>query len=499
MERLPRWLPLLLALGVYAGLHARSLTAPPVGRDAWRETDVLTVSRNFCREHAPIWLPRIDARGEGSGITGMEFPAIDWTIGKLECAGFDPVKAGRALVFVFALLAIGCLYWLLYEAGGTPPHPDPALRGEAQLRAILAAAVFAFSPLLFYYGRSVQPDVPAVALALLSLVLFERATRSGQLRAVPLFGAAGAIALAALIKLPAIVYGLPMLVLLISRRPARACAREWRLWAFAAIALVPAFLWYRYARALQDRYGIHYFYLGSDLPSLVRAWTSWRFYDRIFLQQLFDVYAFPLASAAALWGLFLARTPAWVRAMAIGAVTYFFLAGFQASHHFYYGVIATPAVAAPAGIALGALFAKLRRPGLVAAAAVAVIAAYGVGRTARWVAPEDALGPFEAAKAELARVEPQDARALVFSRGDPKLLWLLDRKGWVGAADGVPARLVESAPRAPIVALDGQRLSTEVRRGFAEALAQLGYRRIVAFSAVEVWVGGVGARSGALR
>ena len=42
-------------LVLYVLLLAPSLALPPIGRESWRETDILIVGRNFCRERAPLW------------------------------------------------------------------------------------------------------------------------------------------------------------------------------------------------------------------------------------------------------------------------------------------------------------------------------------------------------------------------------------------------------------------------------------------------------------
>src|SRR5260370_32939443 len=117
------------------------IAAPPLGRDGWRESDVLMVGRNFCREDGSLFYPRIDQRGDGPGITGMEFPLLNYLEGKLACAGANQVAVGRGISIAFALAPIASIYLL----------PRTHRRGSA---ALLAASAFAFSPLVYYYGAS---------------------------------------------------------------------------------------------------------------------------------------------------------------------------------------------------------------------------------------------------------------------------------------------------------------------------------------------------------
>jgi len=57
------------------------ITNPPleVGHN-WRQTTVTMVSRNFLEADNNIFYPRIDIAGEKSGITGMEFPLLNYMI-----------------------------------------------------------------------------------------------------------------------------------------------------------------------------------------------------------------------------------------------------------------------------------------------------------------------------------------------------------------------------------------------------------------------------------
>lgn len=438
------------------------------------------VGRNLCREHTGLWLPRIDARGEGPGITGMEFPLLNGIAGGLSCVGVDQITAARVLTLLFALLAMVALYAL---AAG-------ALGGSA---ALLATAAFAFSPLIFYYGRSIQPDVPAVALALTALWLLERSVREEQTRWGLYLGSAATFALGILIKLPVVVFGLPAVLLLASRRSARTLVTRWGYGSYLPLALLPALIWYTHARALQDVYGIHYFNLGSRPAQLVQAWTSRVFYQRLFVQQLFDVFAFPLLSAAAAIGCFWGHFPAWMRGMAVATVAFFLLAGFAASHHFYYNVVAVPAVALLGAGTVEQVLERvsrtrgawLERPAL-AALWVALIA-YGLWRTRGWFPKAHAEEPYIAARRALDKDAP-GAQVLVLSRGDPKLLWFLDRKGRIGSARHEVRWLAARAPKPRVVALDGARLDARTQAALAQELSQLGYTPSSRAEALQVWV-----------
>jgi hypothetical protein len=298
------------------------------------------------------------------------------------------------------------------------------------------------------------------------------------------------MALAILIKLPAIVFGLPVAMLVLGRRSWRGPAR-WQYLAYLPIAVLPGFLWYWHARHLQGQYGIHYYYLGPDIAQLVADWADPGFYRRIFLEQLFDVYAFPAISVLSLAALIGRgkRMPGWVLGMAIAALAYFFLAGGTAAYHYYYGLPAVPILCILAAAWTEELASRWG-PAVewgVTLVLVVMIGLYGPHRTRRWPPPPGAEKPYAAAKALLDSVAPAGRRVALFSVGDPTLLWLMDRKGWV-APEIDPVLWAGSKVDLPsILLLDGKRLGPELRGSLEEAFRRRGYFPLPSDPQVGIW------------
>jgi hypothetical protein len=431
-------------IGLYALLLSPSLALPPNGRESWRETDVLIVGRNFCRENAPLWEPRVDARGSGPGITGMEFPILSFMQGRLGCGDATQVLTARAMTLLFAVTAAWALYRLAKESLG-------------QSSALLAVIFFSFSPIVFYYGRSVMPDVPSIALALIGVWLLRCGlATTGRRFFVRVSASALAFALGAAIKLPSIVYGLPAVVSVFElRRPKRASqAIGWLL--FGAIAVIPVFAWYWYARDLQDRAHLHLFTLTRSPSEIFADWGNPYFYRLVFIQHAFDNYAFPLATGAAILAAVRRRSrlPAWVQAFAIGALIYLLLAGDAAAWHPYYGIPAVPAIALLAAIEVESWiqrWAVLHR--YLLGSVLLCAASYSVWRTWHWFPKLSLTQPYEAAKRAADAASEPAARATVFSGGNPRLFWFFDRKGWLDPVDPevwLPLHRAE----APLVLID---------------------------------------------
>jgi len=474
LSRQAVWAVLGLTACAYVLLLLPSLGAQAVN---WREADVLIVGRNLCRGEGTLWLPRVSSVAEGPGITGMEFPLLNLAASGWACGGPAQVVVARALTVLLALVGVGAVGVL---AARTLKPPG----------ALVAIVAYAFSPLVFFYARTIQPDVPALSLALLALALLDLALPAQRpTRWWVYWLSAAVMAGGALVKLPVIVYGLPLLALLWSRRGWHA-ASDWRYWVYLPLSVAPPAVWYVHARRLQDRYGLHTFALGASWPELRSSWTTPRFYQQIFVQQLFDTYAYFLISAIAVLALVLLRrtAPLWLRAMAVAAVVFFFLAGSTAAWHLSYGLIAVPPIVFAAAFGVQALLegAPDARGRAVLAALLLLVAGYGVWRGRAWFAAAGQPAPSADARAALdARLAP-DQRILVLSSGDPKLLWYLDRKGPVAGPE-FRSWLVPAERRPAAVVMDVQAI-----RGWAEGaretLSDAGYARLFRHAAVEIWL-----------
>jgi hypothetical protein len=477
------WIPIAGVAAAFALAHAGYLRLPPLGRDSWRAADGLGVGRSYCEEQAPFWLPRVDSRGQTSGITGMEFPLLNWTEGRLACFGFDQVAVARTLTLLFAVMAIIAIGFL----AGTTGLPAAGW---------MAAAAFATSPLVWYYGVAIQPDVPAVALMLVALSLLEKGTRA-RVQSGWMTASAGAAALGILIKLPVIVFGLPSAVLVISRLGWRRALRDWRTWAYAAIALVPPAGWYRYAHHLQDTYGLQTFYLGESWRDLLSESLRPSLYTSVFVQKLFDAYAFPLLSAVAVIALLFAwrRQAVWVRGLAIASIAYVLLAGFHVEHHFYYGLPLVPVIAVAAGIALarwsdgpGAQSRLRRAVSLLIIVGAAVYGPYRVANAHWWPRAEDAR-QYEQARAALETHTGSDEGLALFSANDPTLFWWLHRHGSLAPEHGSVEWFHSLRPFPRAVALDRRvEAVTSIRALLAASFTKAGYRPIWNSPGLEVWV-----------
>ena len=137
-------------------LRLYGITFPPleVGHN-WRQTDGLMIARNFY-EHGPdILHPTVDVGGEKSGITGSEFPILNYLIYLVAKVFGYQHWYGRLIVLVFSSLGV----YFFYKGIRMYFGESAAFNGT-----MLLLVSFWFS-----YSRKIIPDAFAISLCLIGL------------------------------------------------------------------------------------------------------------------------------------------------------------------------------------------------------------------------------------------------------------------------------------------------------------------------------------------
>ena len=232
---------LLLVLIALVAMRSVWIDTPCAGAHAWRQADTLAVARNYLTEDAPFLLPRIDRRGDLTGICGCEFPALNYfvAVAYRMCGLHEWV--GRAVVLLISILASLCLHAHVRQRSGSSV-------------ALIAVLLMNSAPAYFYYSRCVMPDTVAVAAMLGSLWAFGRWLACD--RASWLAGSAVAAAFALLVKPSAgiLLFGFAFCLL---RRDGLGVLRQVRLWLWTAAILLPFLWWYGvHVPWLNEQYGL---------------------------------------------------------------------------------------------------------------------------------------------------------------------------------------------------------------------------------------------------
>lgn len=144
------WLVFLTVIRLYA------ITLPPLEHQhPWRQADGLMIARNFLETDANILYPRVDIAGEKTGITGSEFPILNYLIYLIAAVFGYAHWYGRLVVLIVS--GSGSFYF--YKS-------IKRYFGES---AAFNAAVILTASYWFSYSRKVMPDCFAASLCIMAL------------------------------------------------------------------------------------------------------------------------------------------------------------------------------------------------------------------------------------------------------------------------------------------------------------------------------------------
>ena len=286
-RRRPRTVLVALVL-LHVALHLRWIGLPPSGFHAWRQTQVLSIARNYAEESMNLLEPRVDSRGADSGITGLEFPLPYWLMAVgYRLLGFHHWVHRVVMLGFGAIAIVGA--WRL----GRALFGDPVW-------GLAMAALLILNPLFGYYSFVAAPDVPMLGFLLLGLAAL---SEPAMPPARSLVAGTLSLAVAALLKLSSAAAWPPALVdgwrRLRALRDGRASVAIAALVGGAAVAA-----WYLWARHLSDANHNHDFMLASKLPYPIAIVPGVA--RKVLMQWLPEVYSsYPqfVLVLVGLWGL----------------------------------------------------------------------------------------------------------------------------------------------------------------------------------------------------
>jgi 4-amino-4-deoxy-L-arabinose transferase-like glycosyltransferase len=322
------------------------ITDPPleIGHN-WRQTTVTMVARNFLEVDNNIFLPRIDFAGEKTGITGMEFPFLNYLIYLIaEIFGYDHWY-GRLINLTVSSLGL----WYFFKLVGKY-FPEKV--------AFYSTIVLAVS-IWFQFSRKIMPDTFSMSIVIAAIYygtqyLENLSRRNNNLSLLAYFVLMG---IGVLSKLPS-GYLLSIFIFFFIS-PRITLKRKLIFTAISATALLPVVLWYFYwVPHLVSTYGFWHFFMGKSLiqgfheivsnPNL----TFGRFYETAlkFIGFAVFLYGLSIAIIKKEWKIYYL--------FAVTGLSFLIVilkAGFTFSHHNYYIIPFVPVMALVAGYGLNQL------------------------------------------------------------------------------------------------------------------------------------------------
>ena len=232
-KRYDRWL-LWLGLPLLAvALHWQVWDMELRGMHVWRQTQTQQAIDGFGKEDFNILNPRRLERGDGDGILRLEFPLYQWTTAALGKLFGHSILLSRLMVFLLSFLAAIGMHRLVNTIT------------ESRGAAFMGAFFLMFSPLIFFYGVSVMPDMMALCASIWGLYFCIASMREFSWGKFAI--AAALIGLGTLIKLPFIVFEaafIPLLLRGFSKKHEQKPLGSLKMILVLNLGLLPAFAWY---------------------------------------------------------------------------------------------------------------------------------------------------------------------------------------------------------------------------------------------------------------
>ena len=314
------------------------ITNPPLEvAHNWRQTTVTMVARNFYEISPNILYPRIDFAGDKSGITGMEFPFLNYLIYLVSLIFGYSHWYGRLInLFVSSL---GIFYFF------------KIIKKYFDENIAFYSSIVLLSSIWFAYSRKIMPDTFSMSLTLIGFYfgtnyLDTKSKRLFSLILYFIFTLLGVIS-----KLPS-GYILILFVLLFINKEINLTSKI--LFSITTLLLIfPISLWYFYwVPYLVERYGFWHFFMGKEISQGFYEIchnmneTLAHFYDSALKYIGFSIFVIGLCISILqknkmLLLIFLLSFLAFLIVI--------FKAGFTFSHHSYYIIPFVPVMALVCG------------------------------------------------------------------------------------------------------------------------------------------------------
>lgn len=275
-------------------LRMINIFSPVSGWHSWRQSDTASIARNFYENGYNFLNPQINWGGSGTGFVESEFQVYPFIVSILYSVfGVNDVW-GRLVSVIFSVLTVLGIYLLVRKI----------INEET---ALWSALIYAILPLNIFYGRAFMPDSAMLICSVYGVYFFYKWVESDSIKHFILCGIF--ISLAALIKLPALYLGLPLLYIAYHKYGFNLFGK-FKLYILALMIFLPAALWYYHAHQLflngGSSFGIWTY--GQDKWGMFSLLTDPAWYSDIFFKSIAERHLTYPAFILFVWGLFIKRT-----------------------------------------------------------------------------------------------------------------------------------------------------------------------------------------------
>ena len=333
--------PIVLWIAIFFLIRCIGITNPPLDvAHNWRQTTVTMVARNYLETGGHFFYPQIDVAGEKTGITGMEFPLLNYLIYLVSKVFGYAHWYGRLINLVVS--SFGIYYFFLL------------VKKHIHESSAFPSAMLLLGSIWFAYSRKIMPDTFSMSILIWGIYQGLEFMKSGTVWKL-LLSCVG-ITLGILCKLPMIFAIVPLALLWFDKTHLR--MRIYSFFGVLALAVGLSFLYYfRWVPYLNEKFGFVHFFMGKSIQiGAMEILANWK---DVIEKYYLDALHFT-GFAAWLVGLFLLwkqrkNQPALFYTVAIATLAFMGImlkSGTTFAIHSYYIVPFAPVMALVAGYAL---------------------------------------------------------------------------------------------------------------------------------------------------
>jgi 4-amino-4-deoxy-L-arabinose transferase-like glycosyltransferase len=399
------------------------ITNPPLEiAHNWRQSTVTMVARNFYEIDNNIFYPRIDIAGEKTGITGMEFPILNYLIYLTAKVFGYQHWYGRLINLIISSIGIFMFFKLL--------------RKYFEENIAFAATIVLLSSLWFSYSRKIMPDTFSVSF-IIAAIYYGTNYLEGKLDSLGLRNILFyflCVIIGSLSKLPAAYLLIVLLVLMLNNK---VLLKNKLIFVLVSLfSILPAAFWYFYwVPYLVDKFGFWHFFMGKGIEQGASEiyhnlnLTLDKFYDAALKYVGFTIFLIGIFKMIEkrnqlLLAIFILSLPTFLIIIFKSGVTF--------STHSYYIIPFIPVMALLAGYGLSKI-ANMKIK-IVLLAAIILEGVLNQQHDFRIHDKEMALTQLEY---DLDKVSFRRDLILINSGDYPTPMYFAHRKGWVATNDKI--------------------------------------------------------------
>ncbi len=227
------------------------ITNPPLEvAHNWRQTTVTMVARNFYETGPDLFYPRVDFAGEKSGITGMEFPLLNYLIYLVSIVFGYCHWYGRIINLLVSSIGIFYFFRIIskYFNGETAFYSTQVL----------------LSSIWFAYSRKIMPDTFSMSLVITGFYYGTQFFDNSKNRFLSLFLYFILMLLGILSKIPSGFILILFLLFLIDKKTDLKPKLIFSV--TTLLLLIPVYEWYFWWNPyLVKEYGFWHFFMGKSV------------------------------------------------------------------------------------------------------------------------------------------------------------------------------------------------------------------------------------------